>query len=398
VSVAQRTVRAPVVAVAGFAALVVLLTFVVGALQRGAPRSLPWLTGPAWLDGWIQYDSGWYYTIATEGYAYTPGRQSSIAFFPTYPLLVRGVALLLGDTQLAGMLLTVVAGAAAVALFALWAGGRLSRRGTFTAVLLLLFYPYSFFLYGTMYADAVFLLTVVGAFVLLERGHPWLAGLVGILATAGRPVGIAVLVGLVVRSLEIRAVEASDASAPGQHRPSFRALLDGRRHLRLTDAGVLLSGLGLAGWCIYLWLTYGDPFAFVAVESAPGWEQGSGWRTWLKVSLFGQILHGHPETAIACLVQGLMCLAAVLLLRRVWRRFGWGYLAYALLVVGIPILGSKDFMGCGRYVLAAFPVFAAGADLLVTSRHRWLRPVVVVLFAAGLVAGTALYATGFEVS
>jgi hypothetical protein len=82
----------------------------------------------------------------------------------------------------------------------------------------------------------------------------------------------------------------------------------------------------------------------------------------------------------------------------VWRRFGWGYLVYTLVVIGIPILGSKDFMGCGRYLLAAFPVFAAGADLLVTTRYRWLRPVVFVVFAAGLVAGTALYATGFEVS
>ena len=394
-SVVQRTVSAPVAAVAGFASLAVLLTILVGALQPDTPRHLQWLTGPAWLDGWIQYDSGWYYRIATEGYAYTPGQQSSIAFFPTYPVLVRGVTSLLGDTQVSGMLLTAVAGAASIALFALWASGRLTLSGTFTAVLLLLLYPYSFFLYGTMYADAVFLLTVIGAFVLLERRHPWLAGLVGILATAGRPVGIAVLVGLVVRTLEIRAGEASGS---GQRRLPFRALLDGWRYLRLTDAGVLLSGLGLAGWCTYLWLTYGDPFAFVAVESAPGWDQGSGWRTWLKVSLLGQILHGHPQTAVACLLQGLICLAAVLLLGRVWRRFGWGYLVYTLVVIGIPILGSKDFMGCGRYLLAAFPVFAAGADLLVTTRYRWLRPVVFVVFAAGLVAGTALYATGFEVS
>ena len=40
------------------------------------------------------------------------------------------------------------------------------------------------------------------------------------------------------------------------------------------------------------------------------------------------------------------------------RRFGWGYAGYVLVVMGIPLLGTKDFMSCGRYLLAAFPVFA----------------------------------------
>src|SRR3712207_8621576 len=39
----------------------------------------------------------------------------------------------------------------------------------------------------------------------LFRSMYWLAGLVGALATAGRPVGVALALGLVVRALEIRA-------------------------------------------------------------------------------------------------------------------------------------------------------------------------------------------------
>ena len=49
-------------------------------------------TGPAWLDSWFHFDSVWYYTIATGGYSFTPGAESSIAFFPTYPMAVRGSA------------------------------------------------------------------------------------------------------------------------------------------------------------------------------------------------------------------------------------------------------------------------------------------------------------------
>ena len=56
-----------------------------------------------------------------------------------------------------------------------------------------------------MYADSLFLLCAIGAFVLLERRWYLAAGLVGALATAGRPVGVAVAVGLVVRTLEMLA-------------------------------------------------------------------------------------------------------------------------------------------------------------------------------------------------
>jgi hypothetical protein len=403
-----RTPGPVTIALGLFGALAVVLTAVVALVQPYAfyYRDIPFLKGPSWLDGWFQYDSGWYYGIASQGYFYTPGHQSSIAFFPTYPMLVRGVSWVVGDVQVAGTLVTVLSGAAAAALFALWTSRWLPPASTRTAVVLLLLYPYAFFLVGTMYADALFLLTVIGSFLLLERGHPWLAGLVGALATAGRPVGIAVAVGLVVRLLEIRAESAraagsgAEVTVAGRRRNlPFRDLLGGLGRVRLRDVGVLASFLGFAGWCLYLWFSFGNPLAFVAAEAAPGWDQGSGWRTWFKLALLGQIRHGDADVAVTLAVQALFCLGAVLLLRRVWRRFGWGYLAFCVVVLAIPLLGTKDFMGTGRYLIAAFPVMAAAGDALASCRQvRWLRPLVFTLFAIGLLVGTSLYARGYEVS
>jgi hypothetical protein len=395
---APRSARTPLLAVAAFLLLTAPLTLVVAlsAPHRFSARALDYLSGPAWLDGWMEYDSGWYHQIVTDGYFFIPGRQSSIAFFPTYPAVVRGVAALLGDVQVAGMLVTLLAGAGAIGLFAVWAGDRLSPTATVTAVLLALLYPYAFFLHATMYADAVFLLTVVGAFVLLERGHPMLAGLVGIGATAGRPVGVALTVGLVVRLLEIRAAGGTGASSTSVR---LRDLSGALRRLRPADYGVLISVLGFAGWCAYLWATFGNPLAFIVAESAPGWDQGAGPWTWFKLVFVGTLLKGPPDIALTLAVQAILCLAAVLLFPRIRRRFGWGYLAYVLVAVGIPLIGTKDFMGTGRYLLAAFPVVAAAADLLTSMRYgRALRAVVLTLFAAGLVAGTMLYARGYEVS
>jgi Gpi18-like mannosyltransferase len=83
----------------GVAAVLYLVMGVVAPRLPEAPglRLAPPFTGPGWLAGWAQWDSGWYRQIAMEGYSYVVGRQSTVAFFPAYPLVVRGARLLVGD-------------------------------------------------------------------------------------------------------------------------------------------------------------------------------------------------------------------------------------------------------------------------------------------------------------
>lgn len=388
-----------------FAAAVVLLSVVVSLAYRGVENQTRngVLAGPTWLDGWFQYDAGWYVHIATAGYEYTPGQQSSVAFFPVYPLGVRALSPALGDdTQLAGQLLAVLAGLASVVVYSLWARARLPHRAAVLAVVVLMVYPYALFLYGPMYADSLFLLAAVGSFVLLERRWYLAAGLVGALATAGRPVGVAVAAGLVVRTLELLAQDRRGAEVvvPGEVRtwPGWRDVVAAVRDVRGRHLLVLTSGLGLAAWSAYLWLEFGNPLAFVEVESAPGWNQGVGPRTWFKIAFLGTVLRGPYDVAALLALQALACVCAVLLLPRVQRLFGWGYAVYAAVVLLIPILGTKDFMGTGRYVLVAFPVMAAAGHLLATTRRRWLAVGVPVLLAVLLVTLTALFARGVAVS
>jgi hypothetical protein len=418
--------RLPLYALGAFAVVTVLMSVLAWITYStvGPTPGHDYLNGPGWLDAWFQGDSGWYYRIAEEGYFYTPGQQSSIAFFPAYPLVVRGVgAILGGDVSTAAGLVTLVCAAGVVMLFADWVRSRVEPRTAVIAVAVLLVYPYSFFLYGSGYGDASFLLTALGSFALLERRHYVLAGLVGALATAGRPVGVAVAVGLVVRAVELIAqdraarrtpdVLVSSTSGPGPStgQPvdappavragpvSFRELVQAVPFVRWRQGALLLSGAGLVSWMVYLGVRFGDPLAFATVQGAPGWNQDGGPRTWFKVPFFGALYYGNWDDVILVVPQALVCLAAVLLLRTAWRRFGWGYTAYTVVSLAIPIIGTKDFMGSGRYVLAAYPVLAAAAVVLAGDRRpRWLAPVVLALLFLGLCTATVAFVNGVEVS
>lgn len=363
------------------------LTSVVSAVDAVRPSA--GTTGRTWIDGWFQFDSGWYAGIAQNGYSYAPGRQSAIAFFPVYPLLVRAVAAPLGNIQLAGQVVALVSGLAAVLLVGLWAWRRLPRRAAFLTIGITLTYPYTLFLHGAMYADGLYLLLAVGAFLLVDRRWYLAAGLVGALAAASRPFGIAVAVGLVVRILETLAQETGGAG--------WRDLVAAVRRVRMRHTGVLVSFAGLLAWMVYLGAEFGNPLAFVETESSPGWNQGVGPRTWFKIAYLGMFHHRLWALATNLTLQALACLVVVLLVRRVARLFGWGYAAYTVVVIAIPILGTKDFMGAGRYALAAFPALAAGGDWL-AGRPRWVAVVTLTAMTAAMVVLTWYFASGVEVS
>jgi Dolichyl-phosphate-mannose-protein mannosyltransferase len=352
------------------------------------PAGVPPLdfAGDWFWDGWVRLDSGWYTSIADQGYEYLPGRQSNVAFFPGYPLVVRAVSHVTGSTQLAGIAVTIVCGACAFVAFGRWCRGRLDPNETLVAVLCLAFYPYAYYLFGVMYGDALFLLLALAAFLAFERDHLLLAGVAGAAATATRFVGVAVVVGLVVGVLERRVV-VRDAERGRWFRIDRTRL----RELRPRDAGVLVSLAGIGAWCAYLWQRFGDPLAFSTVQEA--WGQQSGPITWAKRDFFAALLRRPAELYTVGLV--LQVAAAVLValsVPAVGRRFGWRYAAYVAVVVALPVIGSQDFQGTGRYMLGAFPAFALAGAVLV-DRDR-LRRLVLPASAAVLVVFTALFANG----
>jgi hypothetical protein len=379
----------------GFLAVALVLYAVVAASHAFLPRSADVdptaeIAAPAPLKGWLNFDSGWYLSIASNGYSYTKGQQSSVAFFPAYPLTVRAVATTGVSEVVAGAALTLLSGLAVALLWWTWLRRRLEGRARMLAFALLLLYPYAWFLYGSLYADAFFLALVLGAFVALDHRRWVLAGVLGGIATAARPVAPAVIIGLLAVALDQSGVlrrERTDSA------PRARWRFD-RSKLRLSQVAVLLSAAGLLLWCGYLWRRFDDPLAFMTVQEAPGWAQPAGPRTWFKVLFFELVRDGAPF-ALRLIPQAVATLTCLALVPAVWKRFGWGYGVYTFVVVAIPAIGTGDFQGMGRYLLAAFPVFAFLGEWLAERAPTWMRQAAIPVSGLCLLVGAAMFGTGF---
>lgn len=380
------------VAVGGFVA-VSLLLLLLGRLaldaQLGVARQ-EFEPGAGWIGQWVRWDANWYFHIARDGYDFRSGIQEAVAFWPAYPMAIRALSVLTNDEYDAGLLITWTCGLAYLSMVAVWCGRRLDAPAAIATVITLLVLPYGWFLHWSVYSDALFAACAIGAFLLLERDMPLAAGLLGAVAAADRPVGLAVIAGLVLLTAERRdalvALEAPTGSGPLRRAAAWlRVPRSVRwRRFRPRDAWVLLSAAGTLAYVLFLWRTRGDPFAFATAQEA--WGQPPGPRSWLKLAVVDRLRAGVVDReTVGMLFQGALAVGAIACLPRVVRRFGWGYGAFCAVVVCVPVVASKDFHGLGRYLLPAFPIAAVVGEWLAA------RPVPVRLAVWGASASVAAF-------
>ena len=304
---------------------------------------------------WARWDSDWYVQIAQHGYVWPSARP---AFFPLYPLLVGGLGHLLGGHfVLAGVLVSLAAGACAFVFFyrlaELKLGERVARRATF----FLAIFPTTLF-FGAVYSESLFLLLSVAAFLFAERGQFRLAGVAGGLAALTRPVGLAL-----VPALAILAWKSPDR----------------RRSLR----GVALVPALFSLYPLVLWLWLGHPLAFLTAQSGI-------WRRHLSAyGPLGGFVEGIRQHAVKDV---LVALALVLLAALAWRALGAAYGVYALASLTLPLAWPSDthaLWSIARFGAVLFPVVFALAWL---TRNRVTAVLVSLAFGAWCVDSVVKWA------
>jgi hypothetical protein len=282
------------------------------------------------IDLWARWDSAWYLRIAEHGYGSRPG---SAAFYPLYPALVGGLGrVFAGHYVLAGVVVSLAACAIAFVLLYRLALPRLGAERAGRAVLYLAVFPMTLFLQA-VYAESLFLALALAAFLLAERGRIGAAGVAAGLACLTRPLGFALVLGLVV--------------------------LAGRRWPRLAAAPLLF-----ALYPLYLWWRLGDARAFA--HSQDLWHRrflplGGVWEG------IAAAFDWHRAHDAAVNLEALGALALFMWLAVLaWRRLGAAYGVFAAAALAIPLsVPSSRFplLSLPRFGLVVFPCFLALATL-----------------------------------
>jgi hypothetical protein len=336
------------------------------------------------LNPWAHWDGVWFLRIATNGYAdpHTP------AFFPLYPLVVRGVGWLLGGrSELGGIALSLVVFGGCSALLFVLVNADLGPGIALLSVVYLALFPTSFF-FQAVYSEGLFLLLALACFLLARGGRWWLAGLAGLLATLTRSAGVLLAVPVLIYYFEQR---------------DWRLT---RTDVRILS--VMLIPAGLALWATYLWRRTGDPIAFAQVQRAWGralaapplvvWEGVREAAQGARQLLSSSPGPARPATSAyfppTANVLGLPFLVVALgALVAGIRRLPVAYTGYAvvslLFYLSFPV-HAVPLLSLPRFVLVVFPLFVALAA--VSERRRWLQAVIIVVFVLGLVLLTARFA------
>jgi hypothetical protein len=392
-------------------------------IPRGLTKGFGWL-GDLLAAPAARWDGSWYLVIAHYGYRpdLFPFTASRTAFFPLYPLGLRGVSTLGVPPVLAGVLLSMLA--LALALYGIHrlttlelapAAGR-TRLGSGDvarlAVLLTAFAPMAFFL-SAVYSESLYLALSVGLFWFARHGRwPWVAVL-GALAAATRSIGVVLMLPALILYLY---GPREDRTA--DHVRRARSLLP-RYRLRANVLWLGLMPAGLAAYLGYLALAGGD--ALSPFHSQQVWDRhfaGPYLGAWdgIRAGFEGlleaaglQPHHsyvskavadplapsaraltatvaspGHNVLLAAFLVAGVVATVGVL------RRLPLAYGAYVLAALALPLsypVSSQPLMSLPRFLVVLFPLTMWFAAWL-ASRPRAQMPavalsaVLMVIFAA----------------
>lgn len=318
---------------------------------NGADRPLPALeTITAMLgDSARSYvDFSWYGLISRSGYAvetYAAGRQSTIAFFPLQPLLMR----IVGGPAILEFLISNAAFLVSARLVYAVLARTAPRPVAHRATLLLVYFPFSFCM-AQFRPEAWLLLLGALATLLALQNRPWLAAAAGAAAGLAKPNGF-LLAALTGRSLLPERLQGAPAQTPGRPLPAVVA--------------ALAPGLGLGVMMVLGAVHGGDPLAFAKAQ-----------RAWLAEPIVRPIeearrLLTHPLLVGRVgwdpeLLHWAVFGVAVTTIAALVRRRLYPHAAMVAGFVGVTFVNFGVWM-LGKHMAACFPLFL-GLALVVKGR------------------------------
>jgi hypothetical protein len=341
------------------------------------------------VDIWAHWDGVWFVRIASNGYEHP----DSAAFFPLYPLLMRGLAPLTGGNYvIAGIVISLAAYGVAMVLLYKLAAKLFDPAVAAWTVVFVSWFPTST-VFSAVYSESLFLMLTLTAFWFATRRIWALAALASFFAALTRNSGILLVVPLLL-------LYGREAGWTWR-----RVRLRWPRDLCLL--WLLLVPAGLVAYAAYLKVKLGNATAFSSDQS--NWHrylsdpfstvyEGGRKAAWGAL----RIIEGHSSVApgqqgyayiLYAIAPFLVFAGAVALIVLGWRKLPAAYTAWALLGLALPLLYPtvmRPLYSFHRFALLIFPLFIVAA--FVTRNARWLRWTLLAASAAGLLLFTFAFA------
>jgi hypothetical protein len=333
-----------------------------------------------------RWDSVWYLSIAQGGYAHQLART---AFFPLYPLILRGLGLVIGSDLIAAVAISLVSFGVGLALLYRLACAELGRDRAELTVLLIAFCPVAYF-FSAVYTESLYLALSLGCLLCARSGRWALCGLLGGLAALSRNSGVVLAVPVVLMFLYgPRTDVAPIRPSVGLREARLRVLLP---RYRVTPAVLwaALIPIGLAAYLVYLGLTMHNALAPFQAQAI--WYRhfvgpfGGVWKGAVAAwDGLRQLLHGPPPplyfglaggNALTVAGQNLLLLASLIIgavgLVGVFRELPFAYGAYTLCSLAMPLsepVTPQPLASLPRYEVVLFPLFMWAATVVVRRRR-----------------------------
>jgi hypothetical protein len=326
--------------------------------------------GGTLLDLLTQWDGTWYRLIAKQGYG-PPMPEIAAAFFPVYPLLVRGVAFFVRDLQVASLIVSngclLAASLLFIRLLRLDYDELVCRR----AITFLMFNPVSFFL-SAAYTESTFLLLSIGALLAARQGKWLVAALCGGCLSATRAPGL--VIGAPLFAEYVLQWRERGADLRAIFRPQLLWLV--------------LIPAGLALYMVYCHIHRGDLFLPMHAQAA-GWGKAVSlpWQSFLWPSSL-------PLSHLP-LYQAIVGAAIILTMAGFYLKLRATYLVYAVVAL-LFYLSWGDLEGLPRYVSILFPLHIVLAVL--SSRWQWMYEPLLGFSIALLALCTVLFANAYQMT
>jgi Dolichyl-phosphate-mannose-protein mannosyltransferase len=349
-------------------AMVLAAAGAVAAAQQPRPTNAK---GPI-LNVLTSWDGLWYFEVVRHGYPtsvpspityFDP--EARAAFFPLYPIVVRAADRVLpGGEVMAGLFVNLVLGAIAVLLVGVIARRLFDADVAGRAMVLMALFPGSFVL-SFSYSEALMLVLVAAALLLLLDRRWILAGLVSALATASRPNAIAIVAACAVA-----------AWLAWRRERDWRAWL-----------APLLAPIGFLAFQLYLWAHTGELTVWARVQQ-DAWNEGASFG-WTALRRTAEAFTSPFDSATNIIT--MLCVVATIIGIYVLfkAKLPASFVAYTLVVIALMLLPAT-VTARPRFLYTAFPILIAGAAIWPKDEDRWWG-LGLSLLGAGLVAVTALY-------